>query len=406
MQYFFLKGMNDTFKSQLIQITNHNKPAVDEITKHFFDANERYQSVKSSKTKKVSVDSNVSSKPGDSKVGKTSTLANNMNVKSNPFKSCTICSDVTSAANHSISKCTKYKSVSDKVKKLQQLNGCVKCASITHETKNCSFRFSKRCFHYNGWHLSFLCTFDSKLQASKVNDLQPSSKSLNSKSSTDPKAKEKGSEKTKTGLVLLGATWQSNDSINSIFPTFTCEFAASGKMIRGLRDNGSQSNFISEAALTDQTYRVINNNFVVSVNGFNGTMTYRTKLVELQLKFGEDCQVIEAICLPKININLHLPGLSVIIQRFVDKGYVLADKCLLDNLDKIGDIGLILSTNSSHCVMVNSVKFGTDSTYMNTPLGVILEGNVNRMLNNLDNLPVCVGDQVFEFSCSIGHLQI
>ena len=35
-------------------------------------------------------------------------------------------------------------------------------------------------------------------------------------------------------------------------------------------------------------------------------------------------------------------GLSVIVQRFVDKGYVLADKCLLDNLDKIGD-GLYLS---------------------------------------------------------------
>ena len=122
-------------------------------------------------------------------------------------------------------------------------------------------------------------------------------------------------------------------------------------------------------------------------------MTYRTRLVELQLKFGEDSQVIEAICLPKININLNLPGLSVIVQRFVD-GYVLADKCLLDNLDKIGDIGLILGTNSSHCVMVNSVEFGTDSTCMNTPLGVLLEGNVNRMLNNLDNLPVCVGDKV------------
>ena len=84
----------------------------------------------------------------------------------------------------------------------------------------------------------------------------------------------------------------------------------------------------------------------------------------------------------------------MIVQRFVDKGYVLADKCVLDNLDKIGDIGLILGTNSSHCVMVNSVKFGTDLTYMNTPLGVLLEGNVNRILNNLDNLPVCVGTKL------------
>ena len=135
MQYFSLKGMNATFKNQLIQITNHNKPTVDEITKHFFDANERYQSVRSSKAKKVSVDGNISSKPGDSKVGNTTTLANNFNVKSNPFKSCTVCSDVTSTANHSISKCTKYKSDSDKVQKLQQLNGCVKCASITHRLR-------------------------------------------------------------------------------------------------------------------------------------------------------------------------------------------------------------------------------------------------------------------------------
>ena len=43
LQYFFLRGMNETFRNQLIQITNNSKPTTKEIVDNFFEANERYQ---------------------------------------------------------------------------------------------------------------------------------------------------------------------------------------------------------------------------------------------------------------------------------------------------------------------------------------------------------------------------
>ena len=76
---------------QLIQITNHNRPTVDEIMSNFFNANEQYQSVRTSKAKKGGAESNVVPRASDSRVGRTMTLATNLHVtKPNPFKACTV----------------------------------------------------------------------------------------------------------------------------------------------------------------------------------------------------------------------------------------------------------------------------------------------------------------------------
>ena len=58
LQYFFWTGMNDLFQSQLIQITNHSKPNLKEITDKCFEACERYQNLqKHSKDRKKKANS-------------------------------------------------------------------------------------------------------------------------------------------------------------------------------------------------------------------------------------------------------------------------------------------------------------------------------------------------------------
>ena len=45
--YFFFKGMNESFRSQLILIVNNPRPTLEEIMGNFFSANERYELAKS-----------------------------------------------------------------------------------------------------------------------------------------------------------------------------------------------------------------------------------------------------------------------------------------------------------------------------------------------------------------------
>ena len=42
MQYFFWSGLNEAFKSQLVQITNNCKPSLTQMFDHFFEASDRY----------------------------------------------------------------------------------------------------------------------------------------------------------------------------------------------------------------------------------------------------------------------------------------------------------------------------------------------------------------------------
>ena len=43
MQYFFLYGLNESFRNQLLYVTHNIRPSLDEIIAKFFEANERYQ---------------------------------------------------------------------------------------------------------------------------------------------------------------------------------------------------------------------------------------------------------------------------------------------------------------------------------------------------------------------------
>ena len=94
LQYFFLRGMNETFKNQLIQITNNSKPTTKEIVDNFFEANGRYQNAnklgKLSKSKQPSAEKHQDKQ----EINKSSNSAAKVNVESsNPFTSCTLCND-------------------------------------------------------------------------------------------------------------------------------------------------------------------------------------------------------------------------------------------------------------------------------------------------------------------------
>ena len=125
LQYFFFEGLNETFKNQLVLVTNNSKPSLNEILNKFFEANERYSNVQANYRNAKNISSSKS----------TSTLASNVSVpemepgcRVNPFVNCTLCSK----NDHPINKCANFISSLDKLSRLEQLKGCTKCGNLDH----------------------------------------------------------------------------------------------------------------------------------------------------------------------------------------------------------------------------------------------------------------------------------
>ena len=74
---------------------------------------------------------------------------------------------------------------------------------------------------------------------------------------------------------------------------------------------------------------------------------------------------------------------------FVNKGYVLADRHLLSDKDELTNVRLILGRDFDRLLPVTTKIFGdpSPSCYLETPCGVILTSNVDRLLHNLSFLP-------------------
>ena len=388
LQYFFLRGMNETFKNQLIQITNNSKPTTKEIVDNFFEANGRYQNAnklgKLSKSKQPSAEKHQDKQ----EINKSSNSAAKVNVESsNPFTSCTLCSDKANG-DHPIHKCPNFTTAKEKIARLSILNGCTKCARIEHLDSSFHFRFARKCKHCQGWHFSFLCLSDNYESSVKVRDLVSNTK----KAVPNPKQNEKGKSKdaqnsTQNGVVCPGSSFQSNGGIDSILPTFSCTLGPS--KIRGLKDSGSQANYISECALEGQCFKVVKDNFDLIVNGFNGAKCYHTRIVQIYVKIGETVHNVEAICVPGIDINLNLPGLGKIVKGFRNSGYKLLDEFLDEDREDISNIQFILGANSAHYLRERMVGFGHSGqfVYYETKFGIILIGNIEKLILNLKFLP-------------------
>ena len=156
-----------------------------------------------------------------------------------------------------------------------------------------------------------------------------------------------------------------------------------------MRDSGSQSDFISDSALISDNHKVLEDSINLTLNGINQSKVYKSKLVQMNLMFESECKTVELLTLPFINIFLALPGLSTIVSAFNNKCYKFADKILLGYWDKIEDLDMILGVDAAYCFLDRAVPFGELSIFTQTPLGVILYGNIDRMISDLPCLLIC-----------------
>ena len=135
---------------------------------------------------------------------------------------------------------------------------------------------------------------------------------------------------------------------------------------------------------------VFDHNVDLDIHGFNATRSMKVKLVEITLMIGNKTVNVNALCIPEIRTKLKLEGINKVVAAFTERGYVLAGKFLLENdREDIANIGLLLGEDGDHVLEFSSRHFGegVTSTYLETPIGIILTGNIQRMLGNLGELP-------------------
>ena len=256
LQYFFWTGMNDLFQSQLIQITNHSKPSLKEITDKFFEACERYQNLqKHSKDRKKKANSVAADSAGSNSNGSTTGFAVKVDYKTKSPRPCSICTKVEGKdVSHPIYKCPTFQTPQDKINKLSNLSGCIKCANFSHTEDNCRFRFRSPCTKCRGWHMTYLCDKNtSQAEKEHVPDKQETVSKPKPIQSRDKEKSKKGS--SSSNLIALTEAFHSDIDGESILPTFICEIG--NIKVRGLKDGGCQSNLISEKLASELNLKVI-----------------------------------------------------------------------------------------------------------------------------------------------------
>ena len=376
MTFFIWQGMPESLRTEFIHINNTCKPTLQQIDKSMFEAAERYVSLHTHKRL---------SKSGGKE--HTTGLAVNINngessKKAQNFKSCSLCTVGDRFASHAIYKCPNYGTNKLKIAKLKEIGACVKCSGNSHKTHECRFKFNKPCYYCQGQHFSFLC-FSRKNEKSQSKD---------------------DSKTVQSGAVTVECEALSLDTFSpTILPTFTCKLK-NGQTLRALKDSGCQSTFLRKDVAFKNELKTVRK-IKLSVKGFNAVQNYETEVIEVSLRFGKTVHKIHAILVPSINSSLSLPGLSTVVKTFKDKGYYLADKYLLNNdCDEICNFDLLLGMSANYCLPEETVLFGKKelSTYSDTPIGIMLMGNIATLMRNLVDLP-SIKDNSINFQTSISE---
>ena len=271
------------------------------------------------------------------------------------------------------------------------LGSCLNCGYNNHITANCHYNFKSKCGHCQKWHFSFLCLVGGQKANIEIDKQKPSNQSETNSSK---------SEGTKVPEVNAGIIWVERTVLQiqlggeSILPTFACTLG--GKMVRILKDSGSQSHFICANLAKELNLETIKNNVSLNVNGFNACQEYVTNLVKANLVNNSNECEIQTICVPEIKTKFYLPGLGKVVKEFQNKGYKLADLMLSVNHEIIDQIDIIMGSGEDYFIPQETIIFGgaKPSSYSKTPFGVIMSGSIDRMIENLNELPTYINSDL------------
>ena len=359
LNHFAWNSLPSAYKIQIVNITGKTKPELQDVINNFHQAQQRLRDLKSSTSpQKNEYESSVSMS------GTTESDQSHSNVHR---RVCLYCDSPHQAKN-----CKQYAKPEDKVKRLKQLHRCEKCAQV-HKGK-CNIKetqLCKKCDNPN--HTYYLC----------VSKKSP----LNTGKSEPPETRNDDSvvESTSSSLTVVSCSLAASKASNVILPSVTATVEAKDgckTKVRAFVDSCSQNTLISEK-LANELQLETKEDMTLSLQGMNNRKSIRTRRVNLPVILNNKRDIIPAIVLPKIDINLKLSGIKFIVEKFAEKGYKLADESLANSDSLRGDI--LLGSDQMRLLSRKSMHFG-NSSCVETQLGIMLEGNIDHVLLDLNSL--------------------
>ena len=379
LQYFAWNALPNNFQTQLVQVCNCSKPSFAQIMDKIFEVIERIGQINDNKPKK---------RVESPSVIESNNFAVRVDSAQKKVSYCILCAHDSKPNQHHLRNCPVYPNPQQKVRKLNAMKSCTKCGYKNHSTVDCRFKFSSLCKQCNGQHMTFLCTNSNTTNSLQISD---------EVAAGDPCTSFSVVCDTSAGVSLTDADGSSLDSC-IILPTFTCQVSSdSGKnLVRALRDTGSQRNYILESLAIKHNFPVVRESVTLNIHGFNSSRRLTTKAVAVRFSIEDKSYLVHSIVVPKINSRINVQNLDTVVDTFINKGYKLADGLLyamLSGDQVIKDFGMIVGEDKN--VLPFSYRsFGSDggSAYIDTPHGVMLTGNLTRMIDNLELLPCCSGN--------------
>ena len=377
LQYFIWHGLNDSFQNHLTSITNKSKPSLAEINDKMFEATERYLkqvTVKPVKRKSKEV--------FNSEKFSSTSMAVNI---SKPKIYCVLCSHDGGESNHPMRLCPKYETAKNKFDKLKFINACTKCSFKNHDTRSCKFKFKSNCQHCNGAHMTFLC-----LRADSNSD-NFHNKPKNNSDTSSVKPSTNSTVSTVSSISTTEFSQSSFDD-NIVLPTFTAYVVSGGRRlaVRVFKDGGCQRTFVREHVAESYGLAVKKTDISVLIHGFNESKALKFNLVELCLEVGSEKHVLEAFTVPVIRASFSVGNVGRVVAAFKEKGYQLADTFYSETSTGIvNNLDIVLGADYDSVLPMQLITFGNSqplSSFIETPIGVVLAGNVERMLKNLNTL--------------------
>ena len=369
VQFFFWRSMSDKLRDAFIQITNENYPSLDDIENNLFKAVER-----------IKLSSGLNEKEVKPKKSNVHSLAVKVEVdNSTDHKNiCTLCEN-----DHPYFKCDVYPTPEEKLARIRKLGGCEHCAYSNHVSSNCKLDKLK-CKLCGGAHFPCLCV--SKATPTSDKGKTPGIQKSNKSGSGGKNAKTKKVQSKATTF----ATYTSRRETEGGLALPTLSGCIGNSLFRIMKDTGSQCNFIEESVAEKCKLKIVKNDVSLTINGINSSKNCIAKIVEVPLTLGKNEYVIEAICVPNLEVDMKLPELGNVASHLFELNYELADKFIDEKSTFISNVKLILGSESSYILPVKTklLKNDSKSSLLDTPCGIMMEGSLTNLLSDLKDLCV------------------
>lgn len=143
MQFFVRQGLTSELQTQLITISNNNKPTLLEIEDNIFKAIDRSDEIKS-KTNSCRPESVATDREEDKCINSFATRIDTKQGDKKFIPYCSLCSDRSGpkVTEHRTRDSPNYTSAKSKCDRLNALSACTLCGYANHETSNCRHKFA------------------------------------------------------------------------------------------------------------------------------------------------------------------------------------------------------------------------------------------------------------------------